>query len=140
MASDFAKRGAGLNVRTTDRQTALLKLSKADLWRIRSLEIEFSEYGSTFPKDLEKWIKKWLVALFAGVRELNVLWVWGFGTIGGLRAGARDKETIRRFVKGEVDSAMEMARSALEEIERQRGGGWKAPSFNISSLEGLHTT
>jgi hypothetical protein len=67
------ERGEHLN---TSKQIALLEYSKADLWRIRRLQITFSDFRPDFPLDLHKWIERRPVALFPGVRELNVVWVW----------------------------------------------------------------
>ncbi len=116
-------------------QTALLKLSKADLWKIGRLEITFSELRTTFPKDLKAWVEKWLMALFPGVRELHVVWAWGLSMGEAYRLGRRDPDLIAKIVKGDVDAAMEVARTSLEEIERKRSGGWMAPVLRIDTIE-----
>ncbi len=116
-------------------QTALLKLSKADVWKIRRLEITFSGLRSAFPQGLKAWIEKWLMALFPGVRELHVVWAWGLSMFEGSRLGRRDPDLIAKIVKGDVDAAMELARTSLEEIERKSGGGWMAPILRNDIIE-----
>jgi hypothetical protein len=116
-------------------QAALLKLSKADLWKIRRLEITFSGIRTTFPNELKAWIEKWLMALFPGVKELHVVWAWGFAMDEAYRGGGRDPDLIAKIVKGDVDAAMEVVRATLEEIERKSGSGWKAPVLRIDTTE-----
>jgi hypothetical protein len=116
-------------------QTALLKLSKADLWKIRRLEITFSRLTASFPKDMKAWVEKWLMALFPGVRELHVVWAWGLAMGEEHRLGRRDPDLTAEIVKGNVDAAMEVARTTLEEIERRRVGGWTAPVLGIDTIE-----
>jgi hypothetical protein len=133
-APDFEDRSHMPRV-TPGNQTALLRLSKADLWKIRRLEITFSKFRTTFPTDLKAWIEKWLLALFPGVRELHVVWAWGFAMDEVYILGSTAPDLIAEAVKRDVDAAMELARTSLEEIVRKRGGGWTAPVLRIDTIE-----
>ena len=128
-ASDFEQKEASRWA--PEVRMALLKLSRADLWRITRLEITFSE--DNFARDLKGWITRLLTTLFFSVKELKIVWVDKV-TMNGLRTpryGGTD--ACWNKVKIEINTAMELANDCLEEIEKQRGGGWKAPILSIVS-------
>jgi 2EXR family len=57
--------------------TTLLKLSRADLSRVKNLDVSFTEVegGEEVKKRLSMWISKWLGGAFTAVEVLNVLLV-----------------------------------------------------------------
>lgn len=95
------------------------------------MEITFSE--DNFAKDLKRWITRWLTTLFLSVKELKCVWVDKAMTNGLRRPRYGGPDACWNKVKVEIDIAMELANECLEEIGKQRGGGWKAPVLSIGS-------
>lgn len=129
-ASDFETRET--NGRWTQAKAALLRLSKADVFRISRVEITFVGTEG-FGREVKGWIESWLVKLFPGVRELDVVWVCGRMVEESRRTG--DWDAGEKLVKDEVDLARELGNAVLEEVEGKRGDGWKAPGLSVRTVE-----
>lgn len=130
-ASDFET--AQWNERWTQSKTAMLRLSKADFWRITRVEITFME-SEGFGKEVRKWIERWLFTLFPAVKELDVVWACG-RTVD--ERGRSDRDAGEKRVKDEVDLATEWGKDLLEELEGKRGDEWKwkAPALSVRWVE-----
>jgi 2EXR family len=127
-ASDFLSKNPAGGV--PEAQSALLKLSRADLLRIGKLEISFERID--FAKDLKWWISRWLVVLFPGVKELKGVWAHEESLEQLLMADGPESCSHWKVVKAEIESARELATDCLEEIEKRKRDSWKAPALSVS--------
>jgi hypothetical protein len=131
-ASDFVEKVVN-RLYSPGVNTTLLRLKKADLWRITRVQIMFAE-SEHFGKDLKAWISRWLVVLFPGVRELEAVWYYCWAQM-RVRPRSTVRDTFEKMVKDEVDMAREMGDCLLEEIEGKRGDNWKAPVLSVRWME-----
>jgi len=106
--------------------TTLLKLSRADLSRIKNLDVSFREMDEIKDR-LSMWIPKWLGGVFPAVEMLNVLLVVG-----------RDEDWTDESVQKVVNETKFLGDEKIGEIVRRKerqGLVWRPPLLTVEVLK-----
>jgi len=106
--------------------TTLLKLSRADLSRIRNLDVAFREVEEVKNR-LSMWISKWLGGVFPAVEVLNVILVVG-----------RDQDWTDDRVQKVLNETKFLGDEKIGEIVRRKerqGLVWRPPLLTVEVLK-----
>jgi len=106
--------------------TTLLKLSRADLSRIKNLDVSFREVEEV-KKRSSLWISKWLGGVFPAVEVLNVILVVG-----------RDQDWTDDRVQKVVNETKFLGDEKIGEIVRRKerqGLVWRPPLLTVEVLK-----
>lgn len=104
-------------------KTMLLKLSKADMWKIKGLRLTFR--GDIVP--LSAWVGKWLETLFPALVELNVVWAF----IRNIHKWDLMNEGSEKKVRDYLDEVKVIGDKSLDEIVAKRGGKRVPPVLSV---------